>query len=645
MKRTLILGLICLGMFIISSQLFSVLAGGSYSDSGQSLGGDSSYDVALADVDGDSDLDAVLANGLGNRVWLNNGAGFYSFTGLNLGMDDSRGVAVGNLDGDSLPDVFVANFDADNQVWLNQGGTFVGSGQVFSPTAVSYDAALGYLDGDDSLDVFVANDGGNEVWLNGGTAVFSQTQAGMGNGVSREVILGDVNNDTFVDAYVANGTTFAQADELWLNDGVGGFTVVSQTLDTDWNEGAAFGDLDDDGDLDIVTAAWFGSHSVWINQGGIQGGTVGEFVEGGQPLGSNSGHDVILIDVDDDTDLDVIIAKWVPDADEIWLNDGSGQFSLSASTLDGNATYEIAAGDLDGDSDDDLFFANFGGNAVWFKGGFGLPSAWFAVEARPNGAGQNVYPWAQPGDAVLPVSLSFAPPAAVAVVAEIETAVATTTQTLPFASGQQNRTLTIANPQPMPRETVTITLAVAANSSLHLDGGGLFNPLHLTFVDAEQGDSGCWLCFVDWLLNLLGFEPGFWQLHHMAFTELRDTPTWNYYQQGFAQHAEAMAAVMAANPGLLWQTADALETWTPALQAYDEGMGSNVTVNQPMVDELVAVFDDMKNATHDPALAAQIQRELAVLNPDSFVGLTMDEAVGRLEERVQGQLFLPFVVR
>jgi hypothetical protein len=505
--------------------------------------------------------------------------------------------------------------------------------------------ALGYLDNNDSLDAFVVNAGGNEVWLNDGTAVFANTQSGMGNSFSRKAILADVNNDTFIDAYVANGTTSAQADELWLNDGGGEFTAVTQTLDTDWNEGAALGDIDDDGDLDILTAAWFGNSSVWFNQGGVQGGTIGQFMEdSGQMLGSGGSTDVILLDVDNDTDLDAILAKWTPDADEIWLNDGSGQFSLSPETLDTNATYAIAAGDLDGDNDDDLVFANFGGNTVWFKGGFGLPLAWFNVDAQPNPVGQTVYPWAQPGDAQLPVELSFAPPGAVDVVAEIETADTTTTQTLPFASGQQTANLTVANPQPMLNETVTITLDVAVSSGLRVEGSGQFNPLHLMFVDADQGNAACWLCFVDWLLQLLGFEPSFWQLHHMELAGLRDTPTWNYYQSAFADHSSELSSVMALNPSLLWQTADTLETWTPAIQAYDEGFGSSVTITQPMVDQIVALAEGIRDATDATDLAAQIQFELDVLDPDSLAGLNIDEAMTQIGERIEAQLFLPLVV-
>jgi hypothetical protein len=56
--------------------------GGTFTDSGQALGNGDSEDVALGDVDGDGDLDAVVANsGQHNRVWRNDGSGTFTDSG------------------------------------------------------------------------------------------------------------------------------------------------------------------------------------------------------------------------------------------------------------------------------------------------------------------------------------------------------------------------------------------------------------------------------------------------------------------------------------------------------------------------------------------------------------------------------------
>src|SRR5690606_6123916 len=107
---------------------------GVFSDSGQALGDSNSNDVALADVDGDGDLDAVVANGDAtsppNRLWINNGgaqggvAGTFSESSALLGAGWSNGVALGDLDGKNGPDIYFARMGAD-EVWLNDGsGTF-----------------------------------------------------------------------------------------------------------------------------------------------------------------------------------------------------------------------------------------------------------------------------------------------------------------------------------------------------------------------------------------------------------------------------------------------------------------------------------------------------------------------------------------
>lgn len=146
-------------------------AGGLYSDSGQSLGGDTTYDVVLGDVDGDNDLDAFAANATNNHLWLNNGSGAFNQSGQAPGTQDSFGVALGDVDGDNDLDAYVANGGGGAQadeLWLNNGGVFTASGQMLS---ISWNegVALADLDGDNDLDVFlVAWSDTDSVWLNQG---------------------------------------------------------------------------------------------------------------------------------------------------------------------------------------------------------------------------------------------------------------------------------------------------------------------------------------------------------------------------------------------------------------------------------------------------------------------------------------------
>ena len=148
-------------------------------DSGQLLGNGKSFSVALGDLDGDGDLDAMVANfgivsmdveGGPNTVWTNDGTGTFTNSRQALGNNKSYSVALGDLDGDGDLDAVVANITEDqpNTVWINDGtGTFTNSGQKVGNGPGTTDA-LGDLEGDGDLDAMFANFSGqpNTVWTN-----------------------------------------------------------------------------------------------------------------------------------------------------------------------------------------------------------------------------------------------------------------------------------------------------------------------------------------------------------------------------------------------------------------------------------------------------------------------------------------------
>ena len=245
---------------------------GIFTDSGQLLGSDYAVDGAIGDVDGDLDIDIVVANydslfsdGT-NRLYLNDGSGVFTQSPQALGTGLFGAVALGRLDADADLDIFFARLGGPARVWRNNGlGVFTGLAPVAS-TAVTYDVALGDLDGDDDLDAYLANEDADYVWFNNGNGVFTDSLQALGSLVTVAVHLLDVDRDGDLDAWTTNGQGSTEANKVWLNDGAGQFTdsgwAVGATSSTD----SAIGNLDGDADLDILIVTFDGNHQAWINQ-------------------------------------------------------------------------------------------------------------------------------------------------------------------------------------------------------------------------------------------------------------------------------------------------------------------------------------------------------------------------------------------
>ncbi len=163
---------------------------------------------------------------------------------------------------------------------------------------------------------------------------------------------------------------------LFLNEGAaaqtGCFADSGQALDDSYSFGVALGDLDGDGDLDEWSTNKGQPNRVWINQGGLQQGGLGDFGNSGQALGNSESLDVSLGDLDGDGDLDAWVANYDGHLNRVWINDGSGNFTDSSQALGNSDSTGVALGDLDGDGDLDAWVVNHNQpNRVWINDGLG----------------------------------------------------------------------------------------------------------------------------------------------------------------------------------------------------------------------------------------------------------------------------------
>jgi hypothetical protein len=354
-----------------------VVGGSGSMKSHSSFGGGNSFGLAVGDLDGDSDLDAIIANfsGQAQNVWLNNIEGNTTLnpTNSSFGAGDSTSVALGDLDSDGDLDAVVTNyFDQAQTVWVNNGsGSFSPhSTATFGGNHSRY-VAFGDLDGDGDLDAVVANDihQPQTVWINNGTGTFipHPTTPSFGTGHSTAVVLGDIDGDGDLDAVIANKSE--QAQTVWVNDGNGSFSAhpIWPSFGTGNSYALALGDLDSDGDLDLIVGNVEQAQTMWLNNGkGVF------YINPNFPIfGSGWTYAVELGDLDSDGDLDVVIANYMDQAQTVWLNNGSGTFTPHPITpsFGSGRSWDLSLGDLDGDGDLDALVANDlnAGETVWMN--------------------------------------------------------------------------------------------------------------------------------------------------------------------------------------------------------------------------------------------------------------------------------------
>ncbi len=274
--------------------------------------------VAWGDYDNDGDLDLYAANDGANTLIRNDGAGIFTdVTAGPLGDNGgSQGVAWADFDRDGDLDLFFANASAtpalrQDKLLRNDGGgifTDVTAGPLVEADN-NTGIAWGDYDNDGDPDLYIAADGApSRLLRNDGAGSFTDVTTGplAITGVATGVAWGDFDNDGDLDLYVARGS--GQGDRLLRNDGGDAFTDVTAgaLVDTDSTQGIAWGDYDNDGDLDLYLANATTPNRLLRNDGGVFVDVTTAPLDGG---GRNS-TGVAWGDYDGDGDLDLFLSSW-----------------------------------------------------------------------------------------------------------------------------------------------------------------------------------------------------------------------------------------------------------------------------------------------------------------------------------------------
>jgi hypothetical protein len=345
-----------------------------------------SMDAGVADVDGDGDLDIVIANEhRPNLLLVNDGGGHFTDGSHQLPQTphDSEDVGIADFDGDGDLDIVIVSEDDEiNELYFGDGdGNFTDEGRRLPVEGTTNGVTVADMNGDGAPDILFANNGQDVLIVNDGSGHFrDETDARLPGieDVTQDHELGDVDGDGDLDIIVAN----EGRNRLFLNDGEGRFTDESEAriplrATPEETREADFGDVDGDGDLDLLFA------------------NVSAFVEGADPANRilvNDGHgfftdetstrlppdpdssfDGDFRDLDGDGDLDIVTGNSDVDLSQgriasalfrAYLNDGTGHFAEATETVFGpgieGTGLDLEFGDFNGDGLEDVYLASRG---------------------------------------------------------------------------------------------------------------------------------------------------------------------------------------------------------------------------------------------------------------------------------------------
>ncbi len=331
--------------------------------------------IEVADVNGDGLEDVVTALWGNGEIKLYLGFNAYGTAWWEIdvatGFTSARDVAVADVDGDGDLDILGAAVGADKVSWWENDGDALPEWTGHS-ILITYDGAHRVepadFDRDGDIDVAVAAfDGDNVSWVenkNGAGTSWTRHDLGAFDGAF-DLAVGDLNRDGKPDLVA----TAYNEDlvEYFLNSPTGGLWSAGQVDDLlDGPRGVDLGDIDLDGDVDVVVVVRNDEDIFWYeNDGTGTGWTQHNVGTGDFP----DGVAVRVADLDGDGDLDVAAVNQDGNDVFIWKNDDRGD-SWTKFTMEQNldSTWDLDVADIDRDGKLDIAVAA-GGTAdslVWY---------------------------------------------------------------------------------------------------------------------------------------------------------------------------------------------------------------------------------------------------------------------------------------